>query len=293
MLEVTSWVRSNYRSLILAILCFGGFIFFEAHQQLFYARNFNNGNPVDVNLWDVFVGGLYRWMIWLVLAVPVALFVMKHPLKKLGVRSITQYTLVLAGVLFLNLALVTLNNVWQSPTFSADFPEVLRFYFFHKAPIIFVALVFLVIMVHFFQNQQELSLSIQEMGSLKYSNQQLYEQLKNETLSDEDMVIQVKVGNRVKLVPLESIVWIEADDYCVRIHDESGRAYTLRSTMKALEQRLPASQFMRVHRKALVNLSAVKEYVFGAKPMVILNQGTEIPLAQSRIKEVRSTLQGV
>lgn len=293
MLEITSWVRSNYRTLILAILCFGGFIFFEAHQQLFYTRNFNNGNPSDATLWTVFIGGLYRWMIWLVLAVPVVLFVLKQPLKKLGVKSITNYTMLVAGILFLNLALVTLNNVWQSETFYADFPEAFEFYFFHKAPIIFVALVFLVILVHFFKSQEELSLSIQEMGSLKYSNQQLYEQLENETLNDEAMVIQVKVGNRVKLVPLESVVWIEADDYCVRIHDESGRAYTLRSTMKALEQRLPASQFMRVHRKALVNLSAVKEYVFGSKPMIILNEGTEIPLAQSRIKDVRSLLQGV
>lgn len=291
--EVTSWVRSNYRTLILAILCFGGFIFFEAQQQLFYSRNFNNGNPADATLWEVFVGGLYRWLIWLVLGVPVVLFVLKNPVKELGVKNITNYALVIAGVLFLNLALVSLNNVWQSETFYADFPEVFRFYFFHKAPIIFVALVFLVILVHFLKNQEELSLSIQEMGSLKYTNQQLYEQLENESLNDEAMVIQVKVGNRVKLVPLESIVWIEADDYCVRIHDESGRAYTLRSTMKALEQRLPASQFMRVHRKALVNLNAVKEYAFGAKPMVVLNQGTEIPLAQSRIKEVRSTLQGV
>ncbi len=293
MLEFTSWVRSNYRSLILAILCFCGFIFFEANQQMFYARNFNNGNPVDVTLWEVFVGGLYRWMIWLVLAVPVVLFVLKYPLKRLSVKNIGMYALVLAGILVMNLAMVTLNNVWQSASFSVDFSEAFTFYFFHKAPIIFVALVFLVILVHFFRNQEELSLSIQEMGSLKYSNQQLYEQLKNETLADEDMVIQVKVGNRVKLVPLESIIWIEADDYCVRIHDKSGRAYTLRSTMKALEQRLPASQFVRVHRKALVNLSAVKEYVFGAKPMIVLNQGTEIPLAQSRIKDVRSLLQGV
>lgn len=289
--EITSWIRSNYRTLILAILCFGGFIFFEAHQQLFYARNFNNGSPVDVTLWDVFVGGFYRWMIWLVLAVPVVLLVLKQPVKKLGMKSITHYFMLVAGILLLNLALLALNNVWQSETFYVDYQEAFEFYFFHKAPIIFVALMFLVILVHFFKNQQELSLSIQELGSLKYSNQQLYEQLENETLNDEAMVIQVKVGNRVKLVPLESVVWIEADDYCVRIHDESGRAYTLRSTMKALEQRLPASQFMRVHRKALVNLSAVKEYVFGSKPMIILNEGTEIPLAQSRIKDVRSLLQ--
>lgn len=293
MLEVTSWIRAHYRTLILATLCFGGFIFFEAHQQLFYARNFTNGNPVTATLWGVFVGGFYRWMIWLVLAVPLVLFVLRHPIKQLGVKSITNYAVLVAGVLFLNLALITLNNVWQSPTFSADFSEIFTFYFFHKAPIIFVALIFLTILVHFFKNQGELSLSIQEMGSLKYTNQQLYEQINDEAMKDETMVIQVKVGNRVKLVPLESIVWIEADDYCVRIHDQSGRSYTLRSTMKALEQRLPASQFMRVHRKALVNLSAVKEYAFGSKPMIILNQGTEIPLAQSRVKELRNTLQGV
>ncbi len=291
--EVTSWVRSNYRTLILAVLCFAGFIVFEAFQQLFYARNFNNGATPDVSFMDVFTGGLHRWMIWSALAVPMVWHSWKLPLKELNLKHLWRYALLIVLVLFLNLLLITVDNVWRFGDLTNDFALQFEFYFYHKAPMIFVALVFLVILVHFFKNQQELSLSIQEMGSLKYSNQQLYEQLKNETLADEAMVIQVKVGNRVKLVPLESIVWIEADDYCVRIHDESGRAYTLRSTMKALEQRLPASQFMRVHRKALVNLSAVKEYVFGAKPMIILNQGTEIPLAQSRIKDVRSTLQGV
>jgi len=291
--EVTSWVRSNYRTLILAVLCFAGFIVFEAFQQLFYARNFNNGSTPNATFMDVFTGGLHRWTIWLVLALPMVWFSLKWPLKELNLKYLGRYALLIVVMLFLNLTLITFDNIWRFGDLTRDFAPQFEFYFFHKAPMIFVALVFLTILVHFFRKQEELALSISEMGSLKYSNQQLYEQLKSETIRDEAMVIQVKVGNRVKLVPLQSIVWIEADDYCVRIHDEHGKAYTLRSTMKALEEKLPGQTFVRVHRKALVNMTEVREYAFGPKPVIILNNGTEIPLAQSRIKEVRSMLQSV
>jgi len=285
--------RVNYKTLILATLCFSGFIVFEAAQQLFYSLNFNNGNTPNVTFTDVLIGGLNRWFIFLVLAVPLVLYSWKWPMKTLNWLSLGRIGLLIATTLFLNLSLIVLRNMWLYGDVVADFAALFEFYFFHKAPIILMALVFVTILVHYFKKQEELALSISEMGSLKYTNQQLYEQLKSETIRDEAMVIQVKVGNRVKLVPLQSIMWIEADDYCVRIHDDQGKAYTLRSTMKALEEKLPGQQFVRVHRKALVNLTEVREYAFGSKPMIILNNGTEIPLAQSRIKEVRSILSGV
>lgn len=291
--HMLAWIRSHYKTLLLFLVCFGAFILFEARQQLFYALNFNNGQTPNVSFLEVLTGGLYRWLIWAVLAVPVVMYALRKPVRSMDIRQIVSYAGIILGTLFLNLVFITLNTIWRGGGTYSDFGSLLEFYFYHKAPIIFVALVFLTMLVHFFRNQEALELSIQEMGSLKYSNQQLYEQLKSEQMNDEAMVIQVKVGNRVKMVPLESIVWIEADDYCVRIHDDQGRAYTLRSTMKALEQRLPDQQFVRVHRKALVNQSEVKEYVFGNKPQVILHNGTQIPLAQSRIKEVRSLLQSV
>ena len=286
-----NWARVNYKPLLLAVFCFSGFIVFEAAQQLFYALNFNNGATPDAHFGEMLIGALNRWAIFLLLVVPLVLYSWKRPIRTLNLSSLGGLALLILVTLFLNLSLIVLRNVWLYGDIVNDFMELFEFYFFHKAPIILVALVFVTILVHYFKKQEELALSVSELGSLKYSNQQLYEQLKTESLQDEAMVIQVKVGNRVKLVELASIAWIQADDYCVRIHDKNGKAYTLRSTMKALEEKLPGQQFVRVHRKALVSISEIREYAFGAKPLVILNDGTEVPLAQSRLKEVRSLLQ--
>lgn len=291
MTQTWQWLQLNRRLVLLAVTFFLGFIAFEARQQLFYAENFNNGQSVDVGFWYFLKTGLYRWLIWIALAIPAVLFLIRNRFRHINAKAVLTYGSLIVVLVLLNLALVSMVNAWGSDSFYSSFSEALGFYFFHKAPIILASLVFLVLLVEFCLKREALHLSIEELGSLKYTNQQLYEQIKDESVQDETMVIQVKVGNRVKLVPLDTIVWIEADDYCVRIHDESGRGYTLRSTMKALEEKLPQTQFLRVHRKAMVNLAAVKEYVFGAKPMIILDGGTEIPLAQSRIKDVRSLLQ--
>ena len=287
------WVVSHYKTLTLAFLCFTAFIFFEAAQQLFYALNFNNGATPNANFMEMLIGGLNRWIIFLVLAIPLVIYNWKYPLKTFNLASLGRLALLIAAILFLNLSLIVLRNIWLYGDIANDFFPLFEFYFFHKAPIILVALIFTIILVHYFKKQEELALSISELGSLKYSNQQLYEQLKTETMKDEAMVIQVKVGNRVKLVNLESIAWVQADDYCVRIYDKEGKAYTLRSTMKALEEKLPGQAFVRVHRKALVNVAEIREYAFGAKPKVILNDGTEVPLAQSRVKDIKTVLQAV
>jgi hypothetical protein len=291
MIQAWQWLQMNRRLALLAIVFFLGFIAFEARQQLFYAENFNNGQTVDVGFWYFLKTGMYRWLIWIALAIPAVLFLIRNRQRHINAKTVFIYGSLIVILMLLNLVLVSMVNAWSSDDFYASFSEAFGFYFFHKAPIILASLVFLILLIEFCLKREALQLSIEELGSLRYTNEQLYEQIKDESLRDETMVIQVKVGNRVKLVPLDTIVWIEADDYCVRIHDQSGRGYTLRSTMKSLEEKLPQPQFLRVHRKAMVNLSAVKEYVFGAKPMIVMNEGTEIPLAQSRVKDVRSLLQ--
>jgi len=57
-------------------------------------------------------------------------------------------------------------------------------------------------------------------------------------------------------LPLNSVLWLEAERDYVRLHTE-GRRYLVRDRLSAFEQRLPAELFVRVHRSALVRRSAV------------------------------------
>ncbi|MBD8528153.1 LytR/AlgR family response regulator transcription factor [Pseudomarimonas arenosa] len=70
----------------------------------------------------------------------------------------------------------------------------------------------------------------------------------------------VKKLGREFLVRVEDIDWIEASGNYVNLH-VGLRAYPLRETMTAIEQRLAGRGFARVHRSAMVNLDRVREIV--------------------------------
>ena len=284
----TIWAQENYKALLIAALCFTAFIFFEARQQMFYMENFNNGIPVSESFWDILKSGTYRWLIWVGLSIPMILILLKYRMKEINGKGLLISAGLILGVLILNLAVVTALHIWRNGSSLSAFQELFEFYFYHKAPIILAASTFLVVLLNFFLSQEALQLKIQELGSLKYSDERLYQSEKKD-LDDQEMVIQVKVGHRLKLVPISSINWIEADDYCVKIHDHSGNSFTMRSSLKAFEQKLPEHTFGRVHRKAIVNFTRVKELDMTNAPEAILEDGTRVPVAQARVKQLRQS----
>ena len=252
-----NWIQTHYKSLLIALGCFIAFVVFEAFQQLFYAENFNNGVPMDVTFSEVLKGGMLRWGLWLATSVGLVYYVSKSPIR--------------SGYII---------------------RQIFQFYFFHKAPIVFVFLVVVILLVHFFQYKSEIEVYIQELGDLENTNSKLYKQIKSteSNVMDTAKVIQVRVGNRSQIVPLEHIVWIEADDYCVKIHDQKGKAYTLRNSLKSLEEKLPSDYFQRIHRRSIVNLKFVERIEWGASASVTMQNGPELPLAQSRIKSVKAAM---
>lgn len=59
------------------------------------------------------------------------------------------------------------------------------------------------------------------------------------------------------LLPIDSIDWVESADNYVEVH-AGGDTHLVRITLAELEQRLPARDFARVHRRAIVNLRRVR-----------------------------------
>jgi two-component system LytT family response regulator len=94
------------------------------------------------------------------------------------------------------------------------------------------------------------------------------------------LVIASTQGQRV--VPLDEIEWIGADDYYVAIH-AGGRRHLLRESMASLEARLDATRFVRVHRGAMVNVTRIREVRTAAgDTVVILRDGTRLPVSRRR-----------
>jgi two-component system, LytTR family, response regulator len=68
----------------------------------------------------------------------------------------------------------------------------------------------------------------------------------------------VRDGSRTFVIPHDDIVWIEAEDYCARIHLR-GRTRLVRDSLRALEIELDAGGFVRVHRSAIANVACIRE----------------------------------
>jgi two-component system LytT family response regulator len=75
-----------------------------------------------------------------------------------------------------------------------------------------------------------------------------------QTASSERLL--VPDGERLQLIDSTSIEWLEADDNYVHVHT-AARRYLLRRTLQDLLTQLGGERFVRIHKSAAVNLSAI------------------------------------
>jgi two-component system, LytTR family, response regulator len=100
----------------------------------------------------------------------------------------------------------------------------------------------------------------------------------------------VRSGQRTSFIAPEQIDWIEADGNYAVLH-AGNQNHFLRETMSILETKLPARDFMRVNRSAIVHLKQVKEIRAGPgrHHSAILISGQEIAITRS-IREIEARL---
>ncbi len=95
--------------------------------------------------------------------------------------------------------------------------------------------------------------------------------------------IVVRKPSGAVFVPVDEIDWVEAADYCARVHAR-GKVHVIRESMQRLEQRLDPTRFFRVHRSGIVNLDRVREMqpARHGDHVLVLQDGTRVRLSRSR-----------
>lgn len=88
--------------------------------------------------------------------------------------------------------------------------------------------------------------------------------------------IFVKADYKTIRIDLKEIVYIESQSEYVKIHLEEGKPIMTLLSMKSLEESLPASMFMRVHRSYIVNTARVRQV---ANNRIIINKEILIPVS--------------
>jgi two-component system LytT family response regulator len=103
--------------------------------------------------------------------------------------------------------------------------------------------------------------------------------------------IVVKQEGRVIFVRAEDLDWIEAADYCVKLHVQ-GQVHVIRESLSTLEDRLDPARFFRVHRSAIVNLDRIRELqpYFKGEHVLILHDGTRLKLSRARRESLAARL---
>lgn len=102
--------------------------------------------------------------------------------------------------------------------------------------------------------------------------------------------LTVHVGRKLRVVDLDEVRYIEAEDKLVFVHLDDKR-YRTDFTLQELEQRLD-DRFVRIHRSVIVNLEATYELVpwSSGTYRLRLNDGTELPVARRRTQDVKAAL---
>jgi two-component system LytT family response regulator len=105
--------------------------------------------------------------------------------------------------------------------------------------------------------------------------------------------IMVRLAGTVTLIRVEDVDWIEGDDYYAKLH-VGGKTHLLRETMQQLETKLDPSQFVRVHRSAIVRIDRVQTLhpYFKGSHMLTLKDGTRVTLSRSRRAAFEAALGG-
>jgi two-component system, LytTR family, response regulator len=103
--------------------------------------------------------------------------------------------------------------------------------------------------------------------------------------------IVVRKGNAINIIPVDEIKYVESQDDYVMIHHASGKALK-QQTMKFYEENLSKTDFVRIHRAYIVNVSEIKQIEPYGKDnhVAILQSGDKLPVSRSGYKQLREDL---
>lgn len=281
--------RINLNRFLIVVIVLILAIFFETFQQLFYIKRFNLYE--DVHFFYLFKKHFYRWIIWLVIGLSLPIFIKKDISKEITLSIFFKYTIIILSLVFINILFIsTIETSINEVEFSISilFSEYFSFFIFQKAPIYTLGYIAITIILFLNYSKDLLQIEVQELIDIKKESDGLYEKLRASN-SDKTKVLNIKVGNKRKIIPVENITWIEADDYCVNVHTIDFPSYTMRISLKALQEKL-GDNFLRVHRNGIVNMDMVKEFSSTLNPKLILKNNQEVSISKSNLKAVKSFL---
>lgn len=103
--------------------------------------------------------------------------------------------------------------------------------------------------------------------------------------------IVVKTNQKIIIIAIDKINYIEAQDDYVMIHSELGK-HLKKQTMKFYEEHLDINIFFRVHRSYIVNINSIKQMELFEKESykITMKDGSSVPVSRSGYSKIKELL---
>jgi len=100
--------------------------------------------------------------------------------------------------------------------------------------------------------------------------------------------VVVKTGNKIKVIPVDKISYIEAQDDFVMIYTDEGK-HLKQGTMKYYEDHLDDTRFIRVHRSYIVRIEQVTQLEPYSKENYVLKlkNGASLKVSRNGLKNLK------
>ncbi len=103
--------------------------------------------------------------------------------------------------------------------------------------------------------------------------------------------IVVKDGQKISIIPVDTLKWLEAQDDYVKIHSEGGK-FMKKKTMQFFEDHLDNNMFIRIHRSSIININFIKQMELYEKDSyrVILKDDTKLSVSKTGLQKLKGIL---
>jgi two-component system, LytTR family, response regulator len=103
--------------------------------------------------------------------------------------------------------------------------------------------------------------------------------------------VVVKTGSNIRIIPVQEILYLQADDDYVKIHTKDG-SYLKKKTISYYEEVMDTSQFVRVHRSYIIQVQQVTRIEPYEKDghIAILKSGEKIPISKTGYPKLKAIL---
>ncbi len=103
--------------------------------------------------------------------------------------------------------------------------------------------------------------------------------------------VVVKTGSKIKIIPIGSVICLEADDDYVKIHTDEG-TFLKNKTMAAFEEQLNPLHFVRVHRSFIVKVDHIVRLEPHEKDghVAVLSDGQKVNVSRNGYARLKQLL---